>query len=131
MLLVLTLGLAAIIGMISADAQEERRTRVPALGKTGGGPSRQAFSGKVQSVDLKRNLLKVNTVEGGATEIFPVKKRTPVSMADGTKIEIQKLAPGTNIIVYFEQKEDRRTVSKIIVLAASEGESEKKPPPPS
>jgi hypothetical protein len=129
-LIVLALGLAAIAGMISADAQDERRSRVPALGKTAGGPSRQAFSGKVQSVDLKRNLLKVDTVEGGVTEIFPVKKRTPVSMADGTKIELQKLAPGTSVIVYYEQKEDRRSVTEIVVLAASAGEDRKKKSPP-
>ena len=132
MLIVLTLGLAAIAGTISAEAQDERRSRVPALGKIAGGPSRQAFSGKVQSVDLKRNLLKVDTVEGGVTEIFPLKKRTPVSMADGTRIELQKLAPGTSVIVYYQQGNDRRTVTEIVVLAASAGEDKKeKSPPPS
>jgi hypothetical protein len=129
-LIVLALGLAAITGMISADAQDERRTRVPVLGKIAGGPSRQAFSGKVQSVDLKRSLLKVETVEGGVTEIFPVKKGTPVSMADGRKIKIKELAPGTSVIIYYEQGNDRRSVTEIVVLAASAGEDRKKKSPP-
>lgn len=116
--------------MISADAQDERRTRVPALGKIAGGPSRQAFSGKVQSVDLKRNLLKVDTVEGGVTEIFPVKKNTPVSMAGGGKIKVNELAPGTSVIIYYEQGRDRRSVTEIVVLAASAGEDRKKKSPP-
>jgi hypothetical protein len=116
--------------IVSAPAQDERRTRLPMIGKTTGGTSRQAFSGKVQSLDLKRNLLKVDTVEGGATEIFPVKKGTPVSMADGGKVKLRELAPGTNVIIYFEQKEDRRTVSEIVVLAASEVEGKKKKSPP-
>jgi hypothetical protein len=127
---VLALGLATITGMISAHAQDERRTRVPVLGKIAGGPSRQAFSGKVQSVDLKRNLLKVDTVEGGVTEIFPVKKGTPVSMADGGKIKLKDLAPGTSVIVYYEQGKDRRSVTEIVVLAASAGEDKKKKSPP-
>lgn len=129
-LIVLLLALATISGIALSQAQEERRSRIPIIGRITGGPSRQAFSGKVQSVDLKRNLLKVDTVEGGATEIFPVKKGTPVSMADGGKIKLQELVPGTSVIIYYEQKEDRRTVSEIVVLAASEGESKKKKSPP-
>ena len=120
-------------------AQEERRTRVPVLGKISGGTSHQAFSGKIQDVDMKRNLLRVNTVEGGATEFFPIKKNVPVSTASGGKIKVQDLAPGTNIIVYYDQKEDRRTVSEIIVLSsgaeekvekARKAEKEKKKSPP-
>jgi len=125
-LIVLLLTLATIAGIASTQAQDERRNRIPAIGKITGGPSRQAFSGKVQSLDLKRGLLKVNTVEGGVTEIFPVKKGTPISMADGGKIKLRELAPGTSVIVYYEQKEDRRTVSGIVVLAASESERKKK-----
>ncbi len=110
------------------------------LGKISGGTSHQAFNGKVENLDMKRNLLRVNTVEGSATEFFPIKKNVPVSKANGEKIKIQDLAPGTNIIVYYDQKEDRRTVSEIIVLASAEeakgkeGKSEKekkKSPPPS
>lgn len=96
------------------------------IGKIAGGSSRQAFSGKVQSVDLTHKLLKVDTVEGGGTEIFPVTKGTPVSMVGGRKVKLQELAPGTDVIVYYEQKRDRRAVSEIVILAASEGEGKKK-----
>jgi hypothetical protein len=118
--------LATISGIALIQAQEERRSRVPVIGKITGGSSRQAFSGKVQSVDLKHKLLKVDTVEGGGTEIFPVTKGTSVSMAGGRKIKLQELAPGTDIIVYYEQKNERRAVSEIVVLASSKGEGKKK-----
>jgi len=117
--------------MAPARGQGERRSRVPVLGKIAGGTERLAFSGRLQSVDLKRNLLKVETVEGGVTEVFPVKKGMKASMAQGRKIKLQELPPGTSIIVYYEQKKDRRTVTEIVVLAATGGEEKKKSPPPS
>ena len=114
-----------------AQAQDEqRRTKVPLIGKIGGGSNRQAFSGKVQSVDLKRNLLMVGTVEGDHTEYFPVKKNVPVSSAAGEKMKVAELAPGTNVIVYYEVKDDRRTVSEILVLGAAEKPGSKKSAPP-
>ena len=135
---VLNIGILILASAVAVRAQDERRTRLPVLGKIAGGSSHQAFSGKVQSVDMKRNLLKVNTVEGGATEFFPIKKNVPVSTASGERIKVQDLAPGTNIIVYYDQKEDRRTVSEIMVLSSGgeekEGKAEKekkKSPPPS
>jgi hypothetical protein len=119
-LLVLTfLGLALAR---PARAQDERRSKVPVIGKIAGGSSHQAFSGKVKSVDLKRELLSVGTVEGGATEFFPIKKNVPVQSADGTKLKVKELTPGTNIIVYYDVKEDRRSVSEIMVLGALGGE---------
>ncbi len=135
---VLIIGLLILTTAVAISAQDERRTRVPVLGKIAGGSRHQAFSGKVQSVDLKRNLLKVDTVEGSATEFFPIKKNVPVSTASGERIKVQDLAPGTTIIVYYDQKEDRRTVSEIIVLSsggqAKDGKAEKEKkqsPPPS
>lgn len=114
-----------------ARAQEQRRRKVPVLDKITSGPSRQAFSGKVQSLDLERNLLNVNTVQGGNTEIFPVKKGVRVALADGGKLKLTALTPGTNVIIYYEQKGDRRTVKEIVVLMASPSEEKKKTPPPS
>jgi hypothetical protein len=119
-LLVLTgLGLAVAR---PARAQDERRTKVPVIGKIAGGSSHQAFSGKVKSVDLKRELLSVGTVEGGATEFFPIKKNVSVQSADGTKLKVKELTPGTNIIVYYDVKEDRRSVSEIMVLGTLGGD---------
>ena len=115
-----------------AHAQDEqRRTKVPIIGKIGGGSNRQAFSGKVQSVDLRRKLLLVGTVEGDHTEYFPVKKNVPVSSASGEKMKVAELAQGTNVIVYYEVKDDRRTVSEILVLGAADKPASKKPAPPS
>lgn len=136
-LLVLTfLGLAMAR---PARAQDERRSKVPVIGKIAGGTSRQAFTGKVQSVDLKRKLLTVGTVEGSSTEFFPVKRNVPVETAGGEKLKVQELLPGTNIIVYYEVKDDRRSVSEIMVLGPggeekatdAKDKETKKPAPPS
>lgn len=131
----LAVSLALALVMLSllrpALAQEQHRRKLPVLDKLTSGPTRQAFSGKVQSLDLGRNLLNVNTVEGGNTEIFPVKKGTSVKMADGEKLKITELMPGTHVIIYYEQKGDRRTVREIVVLVSSGGEEKKKSTPPS
>jgi len=111
--------------------QEDHRSKVPVVGKITGGTNRQAFTGKVKSLDLKRNLLVVSTVEGDNTEFFPLKKGIPVSSAGGGRIRIRELTPGTTVIVYFEVREDRRTVSEITVLTPAGGESKKKDQPPS
>jgi hypothetical protein len=125
----LALGLAVSFGLGTAPAQEHKR-KVPGLDKiTTGGTNQQAFSGKVQSVDLERSLLNVNTVQGGVTEIFPVKKTVHVMTASGDRLRLGTLKPGTNVIVYYEQKGDRRTVKQIVVLAAAPREEKKSPPP--
>lgn len=127
---ILAFALAVVCGLGVARAQEERSSKVPVLGKVAGGATQQAFSGKVQSLDLKRKLLNVNTVEGGGTEIFPIKKGVQVSTAGGEKLKLAQLTPGTDIIVYYEQKNARRTVKEIVVLAASPAEAKKKKTPP-
>ena len=118
-----------VLGLAAAQAQE-RKHKVPALEKIMGGSSHQAFSGKVQSLDLDRKILSVDTVQGGVTETFPVKKRVEVVMAGGAKHDLAALTPGTNVLIYYEQKGDRRTVKQIVILA-SKPNVEKKPPPPS
>lgn len=111
--------------------QEERRAKVPVIGKITGGSNRQAFSGKVQSLDLKRNLLKVDTVEGGSTEYFPVKRTVTVTNAAGGRRRIEDLTPGVNVIVYYQVKEDRRNVTEIILLGAQGSDGTNKATPPS
>ncbi len=128
----LVLGCGIISVFLPLQAQDERSTRAPDIGKTGGGASRQAFSGKVQSVDLKRKLLTVGTVEGNVTEYFPVKKNVSVSTAVGEKMKVKELEPGTNVIIYYTVKGDRRSVSEIVVLSAASAEEDpKKSNPPS
>lgn len=100
------------------------------MDKITSGGSRLAFSGKVQSLDLEHNVLNVNTVQGGNMEIFPVKKNVRVSTVDGAKMKLTELKPGADVIIYYEQKGDRRNVKDIVVLASG-GREEKKPPPPS
>jgi hypothetical protein len=72
----------------------------------------------------------VNTVQGANTEIFPVTKSVRVETASGEKLKLQSLAPGTNVLIYYEQKGDQRTVRQIVILAAAPAE-EKKPSSPS
>ena len=109
-------------------AQEQGKSKVPVISKiTAGGPTQQAFSGIVKSVDWKSNVLNVDNVNGNSTEIFPIKKKVRVVTADGSGLKLAKLKPGTNVIVYYDQKGDRRAVTQIVVLAG--GPAKKKAPP--
>ena len=117
----------ALFGLVLAAAcvggayagQEERKRKVPVLDKLNSGPTQQAFTGIIQSLDLGHSLLNVNGVQGGATEIFPVKKTIHVAGADGARLKLETLKPGTNVLIYYEQKGDRRTVKDIVVLRAA------------
>ena len=90
-----------------------------------------AFSGIVQSVDLHHQLLNVNTVQGENTEIFPLRKGTRVATANGGRKRLSQLTPGTNVLIYYEQRGDRRTVKQIVVLGAAPAKDKKASPPPS
>lgn len=128
---ILTLLLLAISGSGMAHAQQDRKRKVPVLDKLSSGSSHQAFSGRVQSLDMERKILNVNTVQGGNTEIFPIKKGIHVATAGGDKLKLADLTPGTNVLIYYEQRGDRRTVKEIVVLAAGGEEDKKKSAPPS
>jgi hypothetical protein len=62
-----------------------------------------------------------------------------VETAGGEKLKVKELSPGTNVIVYYEVKNDRRSVSEIVVLGPGGDEKQtdakdkntKKPTPPS
>jgi len=112
----------------SALGQEQKR-KVPGLSKIISGSNEQAFDGIVQSLDMKRKILTVNTVQGGDTEIFPVKKNLTVATADGDRVELTDLKPGSNVLVYYDQRGDRRTVKQIIVV--TKPKAAKKAPPSS
>jgi len=120
--------LVASIALGSAQGQEQKR-KVPGLSKIISGSNAQAFDGIVQSLDMKRKILTVNTVQGGDTEIFPVKKNLTVATADGDRVELTELKPGTNVLVYYDQRGDRRTVKQIIVVTRPK--AAKKAPPSS
>jgi len=120
--------LTLILVLEPTGAQDQRKRKVPGLDKVTSGSSHLAFSGKVQSVDLEHSVLNVNTVQGGTTEIFPLKKGIHISTADGEKLKVAALTSGVNVIVYYEQKGDRRTVKQIVVLASHAPEGKKSPP---
>ena len=110
---------AFLFGTVMAGAQrQEPRMPLPKIGKILGGPHEQAFSGVVQSLDMKHKVLNVSNVQGGNAEIFPIKKKTRVQTADGDKLKIGSLTPGLNVLIYYERKTDRRDVKRIVVLAS-------------
>lgn len=112
----------------TSKAQDERKPKIPGLDKiTSGEMSHQAFSGIVKSIDLRSEVLNVDTVQGNTTETFPIKKKVHISTADGVKLKLAKLKPGANVLVYYEQKGEHKTVTQIVVLAG--GGKKKKAPP--
>ncbi len=126
-----TLGvlLLCLCGASLGKAQgQEHKHHVPGLDKISGGSTNQAFSGIVQSLDMKRNILNVNTVQGGVTEIFPIKKGLKVETAEGNKTRLEDLKPGTNVLIYYSQKGDRRTVKQVVVLATEKVAAKKAAP---
>lgn len=126
--------LVALIGLTlvqPASAQVKRKHHVPGVDKMTSAGAHQMFNGKVQSLDLERDLLTVYTMQGENVEIFPLHKGIRVTTSDGEKMKLKELAPGTNVLVSYEQKGDRRTVKDIVVLKAGPEASRKKSPPPS
>jgi hypothetical protein len=100
------------------SAQMGQRSKLPGLNKiTSNGATHQAFTGKIQSLDRKHDVLSVNTIEGVDTEIFPIKKRVKVMSANGLRLQLAALKPGTSVTVFYNQKGDRRTVNQIVVLS--------------
>jgi hypothetical protein len=127
-ILVVALALAAS-SMIPAAAPAQARPKVPHLGKTGDRLTRLAFSGKVQSLDTKHGVLNMTVPDREGTEMFPVKKHVEVVNADGAKLKLKALTPGTNVMLYYDQRGGEREVKQIIVLSAAP--EKKKSPPPS
>jgi hypothetical protein len=122
--------LIVVFGLSSAQAQDQRRRKVPLVDKLSGG-NHQAFTGKVEALDMERHVLELNATESKSLEIFPIKKGISVTSAEGERMQLSQLKAGTEVIVYYEQKGDRRTVKDIVVLAAREGGKPKKSEPPS
>lgn len=106
---------------------QDSKPKVPIIGKLTSGNNQQAFTGKVQSLDLKQRVLNVNGLHGRDTEIFPIKKSVRVEALNGDKMKLTELAPGMTILIYFDQKSDERTVRNIIVLSSSKSQGKAKP----
>jgi hypothetical protein len=115
-------GLLAVTLTLTAAGplRAQDRHRVPGLDKImSGGPGQQEFDGKVQSLDLRNAVLNVQSLREDNVEIFPIKKSVRVTAADGEKLSLDSLEPGANVLVYYEQKGDRRSVKGITVLRAA------------
>ena len=121
----LAMAVAAILLLVCAAPAQEEKPKIPGLDKIISANEHLAFTGAVKSVDEKHNILSVNSVEGGTTEIFPIKHSTHVLTTDGFRKKLDALSPGTHIIVYYDQRADHRSVTRIELLAS---ETKKKEP---
>ena len=114
--------------------QDDHKKRLPVLDKITAAPNGQnEFNGRVLSLDLKAAVLNVQSLREDDTEIFPIRKTVTVAAANGYRVDISTLKPGTNILVYFEQRGDKRKVKEIVVLGSAppEGAKAQATPPPS
>ena len=118
---ILTLTLTMLCGLSAVSAQDEHKRKVPGLEKLSPGYSHQAFTGRVLSLDVRRSVLNVNAVRGSGTEIFALKKKSVrVEAANGDRLKLEELQPGTNVIVYYDQRGEQRSVKDIVVLQAAQ-----------
>jgi hypothetical protein len=129
---VLRIGLSAmlvaaalLIAVRVSPAQDDEKTKIPGLDKIISNNEHLCFTGSVKSVDEKHNIMSVNSVEGADTEIFPIKHGTHVETADGFRKRLDTLTPGTRVIVYYDQRSDHRTVTRIELY---DSETKKKEP---
>lgn len=111
--------------------QQPGETRIHKINKSRGDNGRQAFTGKIQSVDTKLKVLNMKAEEGVGTEIFPLKKSVDIESANGEKMKLAQLKPGSNVVIYYQLKGGQRTVKQIILLSPGFQEAKKKPSPPS
>jgi hypothetical protein len=109
-----------------ALAQQDEKPKIPGLDKIIAANEHLMFTGTVKLVDEKHSVMSINA-EGGTTEIFPIKHGTHVETADGFRKRLDVLSPGTRVMVYYDQRADRRTVTRIELFAS---ESKKKEPQP-
>jgi len=127
---VLVVALAWGGSLVSARAQQEKH-KVPGFDKVVSESSHQMFSGKIQSVDFKRELLNVNAVSGSETEFFPLKKTVHVADPNGVKLTLAALAPGADVLIHYDVKGDRRTIKDIVILAPPPAKGDQKKAPSS
>ena len=123
--------MAALLVSCPVFAQQPGETKIPKIGKILGGTEQQAFTGKIESVDTKLNLLNVKHEEDRGSEIFPVKKNVVIRRATGERISLKELKAGSDVVVYYELKGSQRIVKQIVELSPRKAAAEKKPSPSS
>ncbi len=120
---------AAIFAAAPAARGQQHTSKIPLADKViPAGPTHQAFSGVVDSVDNKLHVLNVNSVKDANYEIFPLGKKTKVATVDGRALTTAALVKGTEVIVYYEQKGGHRSVQNIVVLPARHKDPKTSPP---
>lgn len=110
---------------------QQQKNKLPIVGKLAPGNHQQAYSGKIQSLNMKEKILNVNSLHGQDTEIFPVKKNMRVEGINGNKLDLSALTPGATVLIYFDQKSGERTVKNIVVLSSGEKQAKGGAPPSS
>lgn len=123
--------LLLLLSVPSLRAQDEHKRKLPVLDKITSSNGQEAFTGSVQSLDLKTSLLLVHNTRDNTDEYFPVKKTVHVATADGQRATLDRLKPGASVLVYYEQKGDHRSVKEIVVLADPGQAPKEKSTPPS
>ncbi|MGH9402200.1 MAG: hypothetical protein ACRD2P_08845 [Terriglobia bacterium] len=125
-----TLFAFLLLAPLPAGAQEMGRQKLPVLGKIGAnGPTKGAFTGVIQIIDRRSNVLEVGSADGTNSAIFPISKKVKISSIEGRKLKLAALTPGTNVLVTYEQQGGRRTVQEITIL--TKATASKKPGPTS
>ncbi len=115
-----------LFACVAIAQQQDDKPKIPGLDKIIAANEHLMFTGTVKSVDEKHNIMSIDA-EGGTTEIFPIKHGTHVETADGFRKRLDVLSPGTRVMVYYDQRADHRTVTRIELFAS---ESKKKEPQP-
>ena len=134
--LTLVAGLAAILVPLTGPTArgqqpDDHKRKVPIVDKITSTNGQEAFSGSIQSVDLKTSLLQVHSTADNTDEYFPLKKTVHVANAGGDRVTLDTLKPGVSVLVYYEQKGDHRAVKEIVVLGNAPEPPKAKPAPPS
>lgn len=111
------------------SAQQQPKKKLPIIGKLSNGFQRLAYSGTIQSVNLKQKVLNVNSDQGHDTEIFPLRKDIHIQGVSGEKMKLKALTPGTSVLIYYQVRGGTRAIKEIIVLCS--GKSGPKHPPAS
>ena len=131
MLAALTLGcLFALLQTVPVRAQDQG-SKVPLVGKLSPGRQQQAYSGKIQSLDMKQKILNLNSLHGRESEIFPIKKNVRVESLGGDRMKLTALEPGMTVLIYYDQRSGERTVKNIVILSSDKGQEKGKPAPSS
>jgi hypothetical protein len=115
---VVALATFALLSCQTAPLQAQQKKKFPIVGKLATGNHQQAYSGKIQSLDMKQKILNVNSLHGQDTEIFPVKKNMRVESVNGNRLDLSALIPGATVLIYFDQKSGERTIKNIVVLSS-------------